>query len=98
MRIFAPWKHKRCLPRVRYADPDAYYFERLGPDTGGGSGPVELIQCASGKRTVLAIDSNGTGCSSYSVMVSAIETDEAFAWVEVMREFDTTGVPSVSAK
>jgi len=83
--------------RFRHADPNNYYAVRLGADTGGGTGPVELIKCARGSRSVVANDTYSTASSPYSVKVSVTAGDEASVWVEGTLEFDTTGVSSVSA-
>jgi hypothetical protein len=55
--------------RFRHADANNYYAVRLGADTGGGTGPVELIQCVRGKRSVKAGDTYSTASSPFSVKI-----------------------------
>jgi hypothetical protein len=70
---------------------------RLGADTGGGTGPVELIQCVRGKRSVKASDTYSTASSPFSVKIKVTGGDQADVWVEGTQEFTSESVSAVAA-
>jgi hypothetical protein len=69
---------------------------RLSADTGGGTGPVELIKAVRGRRGVVASDTYSTASSPYTVKIKVTSSDEADVWVEGTQEFTTTGVSAVA--
>jgi hypothetical protein len=81
--------------RFRHADANNYYAVRLGADTGGGTGPVELIQCVRGKRSVKAGDTYSTASSPFSVKIKVTGGDQADVWVEGTQEFTSESVSAV---
>jgi hypothetical protein len=83
--------------RFRHADANNYYAVRLGADTGGGTGPVELIQCVRGKRSVKAGDTYSTASSPFSVKIKVTGGDQADVWVEGTQEFTSESVSAVAA-
>ena len=67
--------------KFRYADPDNYYAVRLGEDSGGGSGPVELLSVVRGKEAVVA-SSTYTTASSVTLKVRVDANDDVEVWVD----------------
>lgn len=79
----------------RHADPTSNYAVRLVADTGGGSGPVELINCVRGKRLVVAHDTYSTGSAPYSVKVSVTadnDIDDGGDHLVVSNSFGSTSI------
>jgi RHS repeat-associated protein len=66
--------------KFRYADPDNYYAVRLGKDTGGGSGPIELLSVVRGKEAVVASSTYSTA-SSVTLKVRVDANDDVEVWL-----------------
>ncbi len=78
--------------KFRYADPDNYYAARIGEDTGGGSGPIELIQVVRGKESVVD-SSTYAAASSVTLKVRVDANDDVEVWVDGSSKIiDTNGL------
>ena len=82
-----------CL--VRYVDPDNYYAVRLGKDTGGGTGPIQLLSVLRGYTTTLAQSTYSTA-SSVDLKVK-VDGTTLKAWVGQAELINTNGLSDLPA-
>jgi hypothetical protein len=80
----------------RYANPDNFYAVRLGADTGGGSGPIDLIKVVRGKRSTLSSNTYTTA-ASVTVKLKVTSVDAASIWVDANLRLGNNALTEIEA-